>query len=318
MINPDALEKKNVNQEEISRADSERILVDIVHKSIQESRTKKWMWFIVSIFFISYLIVNMMNANKNSVKDFGPHLSLVTLEGPIGPGTNVDAHKKIGILEESFEDSNSRAIVIKANSPGGSPAHAKILYDRIISLKKETGKKVYFSIEDTCASACYYIAAAADEIYVTPLSIVGSIGVKMDSWDFTGIMNKLGIKNDTIHSGKNKLLMNPYGEKDPEVTKYLEETVLSGLHDEFIKDVKKTRLKLTVLDNSHPIFSGLVFTGRDSVKNGLADEIGDIYDILERENRPNEDLKYKDMSPRHHLLQKLFGNISSYFLGSLF
>lgn len=274
--------------------DSQKVLADIVNKSIKESHTKRWMWFIVTIFIISYLILGLMNSYKvmDKIGNVDPNkIPLISLYGGIGPGQSVEAHSFIGKLENAFESNKSDYVVIMGNSPGGSPAHAKIIYDRILKLKKKFNKKVIFTVEDTCASACYYVASASDQIYLTTVSMIGSIGVKMDSWDFTGAMDLLGIKNDTLHSGQYKLLISPFSKKDPEVIEYMQKNVLAKIHKEFIGDVKVARSKLSKTDSSNEVFAGLVYIGNEGIDVGLADDIGDIYSVLESINE-KEGIEY--------------------------
>lgn len=288
--------------------DSERVLAEVVNKALAESRLKKWMTFMVAILFISFMIVRMMDAKQVSVDDFKGHVSMVSIEGPIGPGTKNEAHTKIALIEKAFEEQNSKSVILKLNSGGGSPAHAKVIYDRINSLKKEHKKKVYASIEDSCASACYYIASAADEVLVTPMSIVGSIGVKMESWDFTEAMDKVGVKSDTLASGKNKVMISPFVKKDPESVKYIEDEVLRALHDTFIEDVKLGRKGLSEVDKGDDRFSGMIYAGKKAIEIGLADRAGDIYSILEEEKVAHKDfeLTIKSLEPAENILQKLF------------
>jgi len=295
-------EQKN---EKNGKLDPNKVLADVIDKAIAENRLKKWMWFTVSILALSFLIVKSMQTNQVSVKDFSPHYSMVSIEGEIGPGGKNDAHKKVAQIEEAFEEQNSMAVILKLNSGGGSPAHAKIVYDKLTQLKAKYNKPVYATVEDMCASACYYIATAADKIYVSPMSVVGSIGVKMESWDATGLMDKLGVRNDTLKSGNMKVMMSPFQDKDPEVVEYLENEVLKALHATFIEDVKKGRPALANVSNDDDVFSGLVYAGGKSIEVGLADEFGDIYKIHTEAVEEYPGLQIKDLDPPSGILSQL-------------
>ena len=294
---------------------SEEILAKIVEKAIHENRMKRWMTFMVSILIFSYLTVNLMNSMKEAAKGMGDHITMVSIKGAIGEGKATDAHDKIKLIKKAMDSKDSKALVLRMNSGGGSPVHAKMIYDQIKLLKAEHPEKsVYAVVEDMCASACYYIASAADEIVVSPESVIGSIGVRMDSWDVTGLMTKLGVKNDTLHSGKNKLLIDPFHKKDPKLVKYLTQKVLAPLHHQFISDVKQGRPKLSTLDDDNDVFSGLVYAGRESVKIGVSDKIGDIYSVQrDISKKQGKTLEYKNTDPTGNLLQKILSKAQAVY-----
>jgi len=176
--------------------------------------------------------------------------------------------------------------VLLINSPGGSPVQAGIINDEIHRLKAMHGKKVYAVVEETCASAAYYIAAAADNIYVDKASLVGSIGVLMDGFGFTGLMDKLGIERRLMTAGENKAMLDPFSPQDESQKAYIQ-SMLAEIHQQFIEVVRKGRGDR--LENNPDIFSGLVWSGQQAVALGLADGLGNL-DYVAREVVQAEDI----------------------------
>jgi protease-4 len=179
----------------------------------------------------------------------------------------------------AFEDEGAQAVVLLINSPGGSPVQAGIINDEITRLKGLHDKKVYAVVEETCASAAYYIAAAADDIYVDKASLVGSIGVLMDGFGFTGLMEKLGIERRLMTAGANKAMLDPFSPQDEAQRAYIQ-AMLTEIHTQFIEVVKKGRG--TRLKENGDTFSGLVWNGQQAVNLGLADGLGNL-DYVARE-----------------------------------
>ena len=192
----------------------------------------------------------------------------------------------VAALRQAFEDSGSQAVVLLINSPGGSPVQAGIINDEITRLKALHDKKVYAVVEETCASAAYYIAAAADEIYVDKASLVGSIGVLMDGFGFTGLMDKLGIERRLMTAGENKAMLDPFSPQDANQRAYIQ-SMLGEIHAQFIEVVKKGRGDR--LKESEDTFSGLVWSGQQAVQLGLADGLGNL-DYVAREVVKAEDI----------------------------
>ncbi|MBX3609117.1 MAG: S49 family peptidase [Hydrogenophaga sp.] len=223
-----------------------------------------------------------------------PHTALIEIKGTIADGAEASAENVLPALQSAFEDKGAQALVLLINSPGGSPVQAGIINDEIHRLKALHGKKVYAVVEETCASAAYYIASAADDIYVDKASLVGSIGVLMDGFGFTGLMDKLGVERRLMVAGRNKALLDPFSPQDDEQKAYLQ-AMLDEIHQQFIAVVKKGRGDRLKEDAN--TFSGLVWSGQQAVKNGLADGLGnldyvarevvkadDIVDYTQREN----------------------------------
>ena len=215
-----------------------------------------------------------------------PHTAVIDIKGEIADGAEAGAEFVVGSLKTAFEDDGAQAVVLLINSPGGSPVQAGIINDEIHRLKALHGKKVYAVVEETCASAAYYIASAADEIYVDKASMVGSIGVLMDGFGFTGLMEKLGIERRLLTAGANKGMLDPFSPQDETQRAYIQ-TMLSEIHAQFIAVVKKGRGDR--LKEAPDTFSGLVWNGQQAVQLGLADGLGNL-DFVAREVVKAEDI----------------------------
>jgi len=186
----------------------------------------------------------------------------------------VSADKINAALQSAFEDENTAGVVLRINSPGGSPVQSGIIFDEMRRLKaRHPDIPLYAVVEDLCASGGYYIAAGADRIYVNKASIVGSIGVLMNGFGFTGAMEKLGVERRLMTAGENKGLLDPFSPVNPDQKAHVE-TMLGEIHRQFIDVVKLGRGKR--LQETPDMFSGLVWTGEQSIKLGLADELGTV------------------------------------------
>ena len=208
-----------------------------------------------------------------------PHTAVVEIQGEIAPGADASAEAVITSLRSAFEDEGALAVVLLINSPGGSPVQAGIMNDEIRRLKALHKKPVYVVVEETCASAAYYIAVAADQIFVDKASIVGSIGVLMDGFGFTGLMDKLGVERRLMTAGQNKGFLDPFSPQT-EKQKEFAQSMLNQIHQQFIGAVKDGRGDR--LQETPETFSGLFWTGDQAVKMGLADHLGNL-DYVARE-----------------------------------
>ena len=215
-----------------------------------------------------------------------PHTAVIDIKGEIASGTEASADNVVGSLRAAFEDSGAQAIVLLIDSPGGSPVQAGIINDEITRLKAQYNKKVYAVVEETCASAAYYIAAAADSIYVDKASLVGSIGVLMDGFGFTGLMDKLGVERRLMTAGANKGMLDPFSPQDATQNAHMQ-SMLSEIHTQFISVVKQGRGDR--LKETPDTFSGLVWSGQQAVAQGLADGLGSL-DYVAREVVKAEDI----------------------------
>jgi protease-4 len=192
----------------------------------------------------------------------------------------------VNALRAAFEDEGSQAVVLLINSPGGSPVQAGIINDEVRRLKAKHEKPVYAVVEESCASAAYYIAVAADEIYVDKASIVGSIGVLMDGFGFTGLMDKLGVERRLMTAGVNKGFLDPFSPQTKAQRTHAQ-TLLDQIHAQFIQVVREGRGKR--LKETPELFTGLFWSGQQSVDLGLADGLGNL-DYVAREIVKAEDI----------------------------
>jgi protease-4 len=208
-----------------------------------------------------------------------PHTALVEVRGEIAADTEASAERIVAGLKSAFEDKSAQAIVLRINSPGGSPVQAGIVNDEIKRLKAKHNKRVYAVVEEICASGAYYIAVAADEIYVDKASLVGSIGVLMDGFGFTGTMEKLGVERRLLTAGENKGMLDPFSPQNEKHTAYAK-AMIDQIHQQFIEVVKKGRG--TRLKDNQDTFSGLFWNGDEAIKLGLVDKVGNL-DFVARE-----------------------------------
>jgi protease-4 len=228
-----------------------------------------------------------------------PHTALVEVKGEIDAEAEASAENIVSALKAAFEDAGAAAIVLRINSPGGSPVQAGIVYDELKRLKAKHKKKVYAVVEEICASGAYYIAAGADEIYVDKASIVGSIGVLIDGFGFTGTLEKLGIERRLLTAGSNKAILDPFSPLDEKHRAYAQ-AMIDQIHRQFIavvKDGRGARLK-----ESPELFSGLFWNGEEAVKHGLADRLGNI-DYVAREVVKAEEVV--DYTPKENVAERL-------------
>jgi len=215
-----------------------------------------------------------------------PHTAVVSIQGEIAAGADASAEFVVAAMRTAFEDDGAKAVVLLINSPGGSPVQAGIINDEIKRLKAQYNKPVYAVVEETCASAAYYIAAGADQIFVDKASIVGSIGVLMDGFGFTGLMDKLGVERRLMTAGENKGFLDPFSPQT-EKQRAFAQAMLDQIHQQFIAVVKDGRGKR--LKETPDMFSGLFWTGQQAIELGLADQLGNL-DYVAREVVKAEDI----------------------------
>jgi len=229
----------------------------------------------------------------------GPHTALIEVRGEIGADAEASAENIVAALKTAFEDAGAQAIVLRINSPGGSPVQSGIINDEIHRLKALHKKKVYAVVEEICASGAYYIAVAADEVYVDKASIVGSIGVLMDGFGFVGTMEKLGVERRLLAAGANKGMLDPFSPQNEQQTAYAQ-AMIDQIHQQFIKVVKDGRGAR--LKETPETFSGLFWNGEESVRQGLADKFGNL-DYVAREVVKAEEVI--DYSPKDNIAERV-------------
>ena len=228
-----------------------------------------------------------------------PHTAVVEIKGEIASDSEASADTIVSALRGAFEDEGAQAVVLLINSPGGSPVQAGIINDEIYRLKALYKKPVYAVVEDSCASAAYYIAVAADQIFVDKASSVGSVGVLMDGFGFTGLMEKVGVERRLMTAGENKGILDPFSPVS-EKQKQFTQGMLDAIHQQFISVVRAGRGKR--LKETPEMFSGLFWTGDQAVQLGLADQLANL-DYVAREVVKAEELI--DYTHRDNVAERL-------------
>jgi protease IV len=229
----------------------------------------------------------------------GDHTALVELSGVIAADTHANADVISQGLQDAFENKGTKGVILRINSPGGSPVQAGTINNEIHRLRQKYPKiPLYAVVEDICASGGYYVAVAADQIYVDRASIVGSIGVLMDGFGFTGTMEKLGVERRLLTAGENKGFLDPFSPMNASQREYAQK-MLTEIHQQFIDVVRKGRGKR--LKEGPDTYSGLVWTGQRSVELGLADALGSV-DYVAREVIKAE--KIIDFTPRENIAER--------------
>jgi protease-4 len=233
-----------------------------------------------------------------------PHTALVEVRGEIAAGTEASAELIVAGLKIAFADEGARAVVIRFNSPGGSPVQAGIVYDEIKRLRALHDKPVYAVVEDLCASAAYYMASATDSIYVDKASLVGSIGVLMDDFGFDGLMKKLGIERRLITAGEHKGMLDPFSPL-PAQEREMAQQMLDEIHQQFITAVREGRGKRLKEDDQ--TFSGMAWNGARAVEMGLADGFGNLDQVARDVVGAEEVIDYTPHDNVAERLAKRFG-----------
>ncbi len=257
-------------------------LEKLAFASLTEQRlARRWRNFIRLAwlgFFIALVGIGLYESN--AAKDVStPHTAVVEIKGEIADGGEASAELVLSSVRTAFEDAGAQGVVLLINSPGGSPVQAGIINDEIRRLKVLHKKPVYAVVEETCASAAYYIAVSADKIFVDKASIVGSIGVLMDGFGFTGLMDKLGVERRLMTAGTNKGFLDPFSPQS-DIQRGFAQAMLDQIHQQFITVVKQGRGER--LKETPETFSGLFWSGQQAVEMGLADQLGSL-DFVARE-----------------------------------
>ncbi|MCL4184768.1 MAG: S49 family peptidase [Burkholderiaceae bacterium] len=269
----------------------------------EKRRARRWGIFFKLLAF-AWLAAALLMAGGWLVRDAkvaaGRHTALVELDGIIAADSEASAEDIVNALRAAFDDGNTAGVVLRINSPGGSPVQAGMIHDEIRRLRTQhPDTPLYAVIEEVCASGGYYVAAAADRIYVDKASLVGSIGVLMDGFGFVGALEKLGIERRLLTSGANKGFLDSFSPL-PEEQRRHAEAMLGEIHRQFVDIVRAGRGDR--LKEQPELFSGLVWTGARSIELGLADALGTVdsvaRDVIKVEN-------VVDFSTRKNLLERL-------------
>ena len=290
-------------------ASEQSILEKLVMANIEESKAQRRSRYIGRIFWLMIVLIaagilfgkGWFGKSSSSVS---AHTAIVEIKGEIADGADASADNIDSAMKTAFEEPSAKAVVLLINSPGGSPVQAGMVYDEIIRLKTKYKKPVYAVCEESCASAAYYMAAATDKIYVDKASIVGSIGVLMDGFGFTGLMSKLGVERRLMTSGENKGLLDPFSPQLPKHKAYAQ-AMLDQIHQQFIQAVKNGRGAR--LKETPDTFSGLFWSGQQAVELGLADELRNVNSVARDVVKAEDLIDYTEHENVAEKLAKRFG-----------
>ncbi|MCW9013970.1 MAG: S49 family peptidase [Gammaproteobacteria bacterium] len=274
------------------------ILTSIATEGLKEQkRARRWGIFFKLLTF-AYLIALLILLGQESVQLNGSipgkkHTALVDLKGIIAPSTEASADNIVKGLRAAFKNPDTKGVILRINTPGGSPVQSGYIYDEMLRLREKYPEiPLYAVITDLGASGGYYVAAGAEKIYADQASLVGSIGVRMDNFGFVEAMKKLGIERRTLTAGENKALLDPFSPANPEINIHLQ-GLLNNIHDQFINAVKQGRGDK--LKDIEGMFSGLIWTGDQAAEIGLVDELASTShvarEVIEAENIVNFTVK---------------------------
>jgi protease-4 len=248
----------------------------------EQRRARLWGIFfkLLTFAYITLVVVLAVDWKGRGEASGGKHTAMVEVNGVIAPGGDASAERVTTALQAAFKDKNTQGVVMRINSPGGSPVQAQTIYDEMRRLRlKYPDIPLYAVVEDICASGGYFIAVGADRIYVSKSSLVGSIGVIMNGFGFTGLMDKLGVDRRLITSGENKAFLDPFSPVEPKHVEFAKQ-LAAEIHQQFIAVVREGRGKR--LKETPETFSGLIWSGQKSIELGLTDGIGSL-DYVARE-----------------------------------
>ena len=272
---------------------------------VEQRSARRWRIFFRLAWLALAVVALWLGTHRGSSNDPSqPHTAMIEIKGEIADGAVASAEWVVSALRSAFEDEGAQGVVLLINSPGGSPVQAGIINDEIRRLKAKHNKPIYAVVEESCASAAYYIAVATDAIYVDKASIVGSIGVLMDGFGFTGLMDKVGIERRLMTAGENKGFLDPFSPQSKAQRAHAQK-LLDQIHQQFIQVVREGRGQR--LKETPELFSGLFWSGDQAVSLGLADGLGNL-DFVAREVVKAEDVvdytRHENVAER---LAKRFG-----------
>ena len=287
--------KENNKSNEFEQSLVNGLAREVLH---EQRRNRRWGIFfkiLLALYLFTFLMIYFVNNTETGSFGSDKHTALIEINGVIAANTEARADYIVTGLRKAFEDENTQGVILRINSPGGSPVQAGYINDEIKRLKEEHPEiPVYAVISDMCASGGYYIAAAADKIYANKASIVGSIGVIMAGFGFVDTIEKLGVERRLLHAGDNKGFMDPFQPLRTEEAAHVQ-GLLNEIHQQFIDVVKDGRGDRLIDDEK--LFSGLIWSGEESIKLGLVDELAsasqvardvigveDVVDFTKREN----------------------------------
>jgi protease-4 len=285
------------------------VLEKLALSALQEQRrSRHWSILFKTLGFLYLFILLFLAAGwfgGDGVAIPKEHTALIDLQGVIA-SDDASADSIIASLQGAFEDKKTKGVILRINSPGGSPVQAGQIHDEIKRLRALHPKTpLYVVVDDICASGGYYVAAGADKIFVDKASIVGSIGVLMDGFGFTQTMEKLGVERRLLTAGENKGFLDPFSPLDPKQQAFAKQ-MLEEIHGQFIGVVREGRGKR--LKETPEMFSGLVWSGEKSIQLGLADGLGSVESVA-RDVIKAEDII--DYTRQDSLVERLAGRLGA-------
>jgi len=268
-------------------ASSNELMERLAEDYMKDRRWKRYFKWTLLVLFAIYILSIIVFASNGVSGATKPHTALVELSGPIGTEAGVTADQMNASLRKAFENKLSKGVIMRINSPGGTPVQSAEINEEITRLRAQyPNKPMHVVVSDLCASGGYFVAVAADKIYANKSSIVGSIGVRMDSFGFVDALKKYGVERRSITAGENKAILDPFLPLKPEQRAHAEQ-MLAVVHQQFIDTVKAGRGDR--LAENPDLFSGLFWSGEGAKRLGLIDEFGSL-DYVAREIIGHEDL----------------------------
>lgn len=293
------------------------VLQKLAYAALDEQKARRRWSVFFKLFGAVYLVALFLaftDIGGGDEQQKGPHTGLVYFKGTLEEGTDASADNMNAALRAAFGDKNSVGVVLRINSPGGSPVQAGIVNDEIRRLRQAyPDKPLYAVVEDMCASGGYYVAAAADKIYVNKASLVGSIGVLMDGFGFAGAMEKLGVERRLLTAGENKGFLDPFSPQEKRQKQHAQ-VLLDEIHQQFIQVVREGRGSR--LKETPEMFSGLVWTGSQSIALGLADELGSVESVARDVLKAEKIIDYSVKENIAERVAKRLGASAGFGLGS--
>lgn len=290
----------------------DKAVITSIKEIVKELRRQRRWKNIFRVFIVFYLLILLIPVMSGGDKEIGkisrskPHVALVDIHGVISSGSQSNADDIVGALRHAFDNKKAKGIILRINSPGGSPVQADYIYREIVRLrKKHKDMKIYAVCVDACASAAYYIAAAADDIYANNASLVGSIGVLMDGFGFVDTMKKVGATRRLITAGKYKGFLDPFSPMNDFMETHAKQ-MLADIHQLFINRVKAGRGKR--LKKNDNLFTGLVWTGDEAKALGLVDDIGSAGSIARDVFKTDNVVNYTHKPSYFERLANRFGS----------
>ena len=298
----------NTSSSEQAQAWERSMLERIATASIQEqAKARRWRTFTRMawlLFFVGLAWMLMFKSGAKTPAAKGSHTAVIEVRGNIADDAEASASNILTAAKAAFEDAGSKAVILSINSGGGSPVQAGIINDELKRMRAHYNKPLYAVVGDTSASGAYYVAVAADEIFVDKASMVGSIGVLMDGFGFTGTMEKIGVERRLITAGENKGFLDPYSPLKPEQRAHAQ-NMINQIHAQFIQVVRQGRG--AKLKETEGMFSGLVWNGEQAVQMGLAVQLGNVRSVARDVVKVEKTVDYTKRDNMAEQLVRRFG-----------